>query len=235
MLATWDAQKRCLRWGTQYLGGLNLALKTCFFPSYTPPRGQSAWTPRAARQRGIRLDRWMASWTQHYPHQPQLAGPKPPQLAVIWAEIVRRGWRPVAAQVPLGDGVTRCGTRLDCVCEYQGRFILLEIKTGYENYNAPAEPMLPPLVHVSSSPQHQHQLYLQVARHWWQQHYPDRPVAGCYIWRVDDQLTLHQIDATELVVDDLLPILTKLQQITTWNRRQRLAQCRKKKKRRLGC
>jgi len=177
-----------IRLGSTHMTGLNMALKTAFYPHYsytkaihghsTPLQFPHEDTYKSGRIRGKAMDKltdemvlkaknnedWQNSFTGIF--QTQLVD-----------YLKRNALFPVASQYPLFDSELRMGTHVDLVCKTtSGKFVLFENKVGYEASleRHTLKPMRAPFETLNDSPLNQMHLYVAFIVRMFKKQYPMR-------------------------------------------------------------
>ena len=183
-----------LKVNSVFMTGVNSALKTAFYPSYSFSKAKfgpsdTLKVPHeddySAKQRGKIHDKFVdklignAKWNM--PHTSMLMN----QLVTY---LVEHRLTPIASQYPVYDGETRMGTKVDLVCKtVDGKYVLFENKVGYESclHRHTGKQMLAPFEHMNDSPMNQMHLYLAFSVYLFKKQYPSRVVdeSQCAILR----------------------------------------------------
>jgi hypothetical protein len=171
--ATWCPSQRVLllpgaaRPNT-FARGLTRALTATFAPHFSYARAIAGAPARKPAKHGfavgVQLDTELAAWVATEQHKP-LANRAVPsaRLRAVLALFTRRGWQPLAAQLPLGCHALRLGTMADVlVRDAAGQYVLLELKSGFDDYFDVANQgtLAYPFQHVPASFRNKHLLQL---------------------------------------------------------------------------
>ncbi len=104
----------------------------------------------------------------------------------FWRMMKIYEWKPVLTQAPVRHDTLRIGTMVDVVCrDSQGRYKLLELKTGFEQYydTSSGHKLSGPFEQHSDCPRNQHQLQLAATEHMYKMTHKDQLLAPSVILR----------------------------------------------------
>ena len=145
--------------GETKLKGVVGVIRKWYAPNhYVPPHVGLAANARGL-ERGTRVDKEMNKWARG-----EAVFHIHPYTTTLIKFIRAKKWLPVTSQFVVGDERARIGTAADVVVRDEtGRVILLEIKTGMDNYFDKASGSLqPPLDKITCTARHLAMLQLQM-------------------------------------------------------------------------
>jgi hypothetical protein len=161
---------KCLR-------GVTDTIKAYFFPSYSYRKARKGTLLKnttvkrlKGKALGNKLDRDMMYYVEHG-ELPTAPAAESKQIITF---ITSRKLTLVHAQLAVADLSLRTGTCLDLVA-FDGKcYIIIELKTGYENYKLRfSQQMLAPFENFTNCPKNQHLLQLLLSTHLFKATYPE--------------------------------------------------------------
>lgn len=206
----------------QPVQGITRVAKRAFYPRcdrlHRVPTGRNR---TRAKARGNSIDQAVSRWVT--------TGQLTSNIIPLYKFVVQQnGWKPVATQVPVGAlSPVRIGTMLDLVCiTPEGKYVILEIKTGYTRgyyRTGPHYPhMAPPLGDWRNSYSSHHMLQLWISVELFLRTYPKAPFAWsqCGVFRMDTNSYLRIM--SEQKARSLWPrVEQKLHEYEAWFPRKR--------------